>query len=132
MFFWKFWGIVLQYVLIDIRMDWCGIVGMIEVGGGSVVKILIQWMHSVDLIGVPETIADNIVEYQDDFLAYVDGVSFDDKMGGTCFGTENFIDYLNNYILEHQSEKAYIIREDYTPTTPRQIKEQKKLKKLYF
>lgn len=48
MFFWKFWGIVLQYVLIDIRMDWCGIVGMIEVGGGSMVKILMtKWAEPV-------------------------------------------------------------------------------------
>lgn len=93
MFFGSFGGIVLQCFGFDIRMDWCGI----------------RWMKEVG-----------------------DGVSFDDKMDGTCFGTENFLDYLNKYILENKSEKAYIIKEDYTPTTPRQIKEQKKLKKLYF
>lgn len=98
----------------------------------KMIKILVQWTYSVDLIGVPEKVADNIVEYQDNFLSYVDGVSFDDKMDGTCFDTENFIDYLNEYILENETEKSYFITEDYTPTTQRQIKAQKKLKKIYF
>ena len=96
------------------------------------VKILVQWMHSADVICVPENIAENIFEYQEDFLRYVDGVSYDKKLSGTVFGIVNFIDYLNQNMLSDSNEKAYIQCEDYTPNSIHQKKEIKRMKKIYF
>lgn len=59
-------------------------------------KIQIQWTCSIDIICVPEEIEEKIVEYQEQFLMWVDGVSFDSRFEGTVFGLEEFVNYLNN------------------------------------
>lgn len=95
-------------------------------------KILVQWMHSVDVICVPEIIADHILEYQEAFLEFVDGVSYDEKLSGTVFGIKNFVDYLNRNVLSESNEKSYVRCEDYTPNSIRQKREMKNMKKIYF
>ncbi|MDO5146230.1 MAG: hypothetical protein Q4D60_04435 [Eubacteriales bacterium] len=95
-------------------------------------KILVQWTHTVDIICVPECIADDINKYQDEFLTYVNGVSFDEKLDGTVFGITNFVDYINQYVLEEKNQKAYVQCEDFVPNSIRQKKEMKGMKKIYF
>lgn len=99
-------------------------------------KIKIQWMHSVDLIWIPGIIEKDIQRYQEDFLKWVDGVSFDDKLReGTCFGIQHFVKYLNEWVLtdiEETNEKVSIIAQNYEPETERGKKEFDNMKKLYF
>lgn len=99
-------------------------------------KIKIQWMHSVDLIWIPDIIEADLLKYQEDFLEWVDGVSFDDTMKeGTCFGTEHFVKYLNEWVLtdiKESNEKASIIEEDYTAQTGREKRELSHMKELFF
>ncbi|MBQ9984499.1 MAG: hypothetical protein IJP29_07910 [Lachnospiraceae bacterium] len=99
-------------------------------------KIRIQWLHSVDLIWIPDIIEKDIQRYQEDFIMWVDGVSFDDKLReGTCFGTEHFVNYLNEWVLTdigETNEKVSIIAQNYEPETEREKKEFDNMKKLYF
>lgn len=63
---------------------------------------------------------DDIVKYQDNFLRWVDNTSFDENLGGTVFGTDDFICYLNEEVLKNQTEKAYLIETDYVPRSERE------------
>ena len=99
-------------------------------------KVKIQWMHSVDLLWIPDIIETDLLKYQEDFLRWVDGVSFDVVMEeGTCFGTEHFVKYLNEWVLtdiEETNEKVSIITEDFKPQTEREKRELSHMKVLYF
>lgn len=95
-------------------------------------KIKVQRTYDMDIIYVPDTIQDDIIKYQDNFLMWVDNTSFDEKMDGTVFGTDDFIRYLNEEVIKDQFEKAYIIKTDYVPGSEREKKELKRLKKIYF
>ena len=99
-------------------------------------KVKIQWIHSVDLIWIPDIIENDIERYQENFLIWVDGVSFDDKLReGTCFGIEHFVNYLNEWVLTdiiETNEKVSVIVEDYKPQTEREKRELTSMKTLYF
>ena len=99
-------------------------------------KVKIQWTYDIDLIWIPDIIEKDIVKYQDDFLGWVNGVSFDNRMKqGTCFGTEHFVNYLNEWVLtdiNETNEKALIIAEDYKPQIEREKHELSSIKTLYF
>lgn len=99
-------------------------------------KVKIRWMHSVDLIWIPDIIETDLLKYQEDFLRWVNGVSFDDTMKeGTCFGIEHFVKYLNEWVLTDIEElhgKASVIKEDYIAQTEREKRELSHMKELFF
>lgn len=96
-------------------------------------RIKVIWTLTTDVICVPDIVAKNLDEYTDDFREWVSGTSFDSNIDkGTCFGTEQYIYYLNDRYLSECSEKVYVERENYIPTTKQEIKEFKQMRKIYF
>lgn len=96
------------------------------------IKVKIIWLHTVDIVLVPDEIIDSLDEYVEDFLEWVEGVSFDGKMKGTCFGTADFLYYLNNRYLQESACKAVIMKEKYKPVSQREIGEFRKMKQICF
>jgi len=95
-------------------------------------KVQIQWTCTRDIICVPEEIEEKIVDYQEQFLTWVDGVSFDERFEGTAFGIEEFVNYLNDTVVTKNMPKVYIDTEDYVPKSMKERQQLKKMKKLYF
>ena len=96
-------------------------------------KIKVIWTCTVDIIGVPDIIAKNLDKYTDDFREWVDGTSFDPEIKkGTCFGTEQYVWYLNDRYLSNCPEKVYIECENYVPATKQENQEFKHMRKIYF
>ncbi len=80
-------------------------------------RVALQWTYSADIINVPDTIAENINDYQRKFDQWLYDknnqhgywATFQSEEGSsTCvmFGSEAFINWLNDYILAEVDEKV--------------------------
>lgn len=96
-------------------------------------KIQVIWTCTIDIICVPDIIANNIDQYTDDFREWVSGVSFDPLIShGTCFSIEQYIYFLNNRYLSEHREKVYLLHENFVPVTDKDFIYLRKMKKIYF
>ena len=95
-------------------------------------EIKVEWFFYVDLIWIPKELEKIIDTCTNNFYKWVDGVSFEDGMEGTCFSTINYIDYLNEFYLKDSSEKAYILVENYIPKDKEDERNLKNMKTIYF
>lgn len=96
-------------------------------------RIRVMWTYTTDIVAVPDEIFANIEEYTNDFFQWVSGVSFDDKVkDGTCFGTEQYVYYLNHHYLSESHRKAYVEYENYVPVTEKDTKWLDRMKAVYF
>ena len=94
-------------------------------------KIKVVDMYTTDIVCVPDIIVDNLQKCSNDFFEWVSGVSFDEKItDASCYGTKEFIYYLNDRFLSDYSEKAFIEVENYVPQTDKEVQELKKMKKI--
>lgn len=98
-------------------------------------EFLIHWTYSSDLAVCPDVDQKTLHDYQMQFDVWLHNKSnnhgYWTKNGegedALCFGTEAFINWLNEYIFIHSDEKARMIKGDFKPN-----KEQEKLPFLYF
>ena len=96
-------------------------------------RVSVIWTYTKDIIIVPDEIYINLDECTDNFLEWVSGVSFDNKIqDATCFGIEQYVEYLNDRYLSECDEKVYLECEDYIPTTKQDIQNLKRMEKIYF
>lgn len=96
-------------------------------------RIKIVQMYTIDIVCVPDIIVDNLQKCTNDFFEWVSGVSFDDEITDvSCYGTEQFVFYLNDRFLSNYSEKAFIEVENYVPQNKNEIQELKKMRKICF
>ena len=96
-------------------------------------RIIVNWTYTKDIIVVPDKIFINLDDYTDDFRDWVSGVSFDSKIKeGTCFGIEQYVDFLNDRYLSEEDEKVYVEYEDYVSVSKQDSQKLKKMRKIYF
>lgn len=82
-------------------------------------SVAIEFTYTTDIIEVPDLIADNIRSIQQRFDQWIYDKSNDHdcwiiedgKKTAVCFGTSDFVKFINQYELQDQSEKARITRE---------------------
>lgn len=96
-------------------------------------RIKVIWTCTTDIICVPDIVSKNLDIYTDAFREWVSGTSFDGKIkGGTCFGIEQYVSFLNDRYLSDCSEKVYIECENYVPVSKQDINVFKNMRKIYF
>lgn len=80
-------------------------------------KVAVESAYVVDIIDVPEYIAKNIRKYQRSFDKWLYDkqndhglwVIADGKKTAVSFGTQDFVDYLNEYVLSKDDSKCSVI-----------------------
>lgn len=94
-------------------------------------KIRVYWMYDMDLIEVPDYVANKIHSYVAKFDEWLPSSPYLNERGYYEFDIHAFIDYLNDTVFKDTEEKAIILREDFTPTKEEK-EELKKYPKIYF
>ena len=81
---------------------------------------------------MPDHIFEKLDEYTDDFREWCAGTSFDSKIiGGTCFGIEQFIFFLNDRYCVGD-EIVYLIDENYNAASKEEELELRNMKNIWF
>lgn len=95
-------------------------------------KVCVNWTLTKDIIYMPDHIFEKLDEYTDDFREWCAGTSFDSKIiGGTCFGIEQFIFFLNDRYCVGD-EIVYLIDENYNAASKEEELELRNMKNIWF
>lgn len=101
--------------------------------------IFLKFTYDADLVECPDYIANNLDKYQLDFDKWLSAEDSNhnywhrmpESMGGgpaLCFGSDAFVDWLNEYVIDENTKKAVIIERDLEP----KAKEYKDLPHINF
>lgn len=80
-------------------------------------KVVLDFDDSADIIDCPSFIVDDIINYQINFIDWLNDESnnhcywnyTNGRKNGVSFRCEAFVEYLNRYILNRSNDKASII-----------------------
>ena len=89
-------------------------------------KIILNWTYDSDMLECPEYISNNLADYQIKFDAWVsdknreqpsfwvkyvvNGITYE----GVSFGSEDFVEWLKQYVIQ-PGEEVFFIKREFTP-----------------
>ena len=81
-------------------------------------KVALNFTYDIDIIEVPDIIADEMTEYQaafdrwlyDENNEHSHWILQDGEKVAVSFGCKTFVDFLNEHILYHAEEKAIVLK----------------------
>ncbi len=98
-------------------------------------KVVLQRTYEYDMIECPDHISNKIIDY---FYQFQDWLSDKNNKHGywtkdcfnndaLCYGTEEFVDWLNNDVIQPTDKKVFFVKKDFQAN-----EDEKRLPLIYF
>ncbi len=98
-------------------------------------RVILKWTYEDDMIECPDYISSNIIDYVNRFDNWM--YNKNNQHGhwtkdcfnndGVCFGSEDFIDWLNNNVVQPTDKKVFFVKRDFQAN-----EDEMKLPHIYF